>query len=215
MKRLVMLTGLMLMLAPVIAQTNFPVTGIGDERPGIFALTNAMVVPDWQSDPVKTNILIVNGRIEEMGNDIKFPAGTRIIDLEGKMIYPSFIDIYSTYGVEQPESGDRNMMARYMQQAQGGTAPEEKPGVADYWNQGIRESFNVISEFKPDKTKAEEYRKAGFGTVLTFKNDGIARGTSALVTLTDEKANRTVLNEKAAVHYSFARGSSEDSYPTA
>ncbi|MFN2380727.1 MAG: amidohydrolase family protein, partial [Bacteroidales bacterium] len=47
------------------------------------------------------------------------------------------------------------------------------------------------------------------------KNDGIARGTSALVTLTDEKANRTVLNEKAAVHYSFARGSSEDSYPTA
>lgn len=215
MKKLVMLTGLLLMLAPVFAQTNFPVTGIGDERPGIYALTNATVVPDWQSDAVKTDILIVNGRIEEIGKNIKFPAGTRIIDMEGKMIYPSFIDIYSTYGVEQPDPGDRNVLARYMQQMQGGAAQEEKPGVADYWNQGIRESFNVISEFKPDKTKAEAYRKAGFGTVLTYKNDGIARGTSALVTLTDEKANRAVLNEKAAAHYSFSKGSSEDSYPTA
>lgn len=215
MKRIVLLTGFLLLLVPVIAQTNFPLTGIGDERPGIHALINATVVPDWQSEPVKADILIVNGRIEAVGKNIKFPAGTRITDLEGKMIYPSFIDIYTSYGTEKVESGERNMIASFMQQSQRGAPAAEKPRVADYWNQGIKESYNVIGEFKPDKAKAEAYRKAGFGTLLTYKNDGIARGTSALVTLTDEKANKVVIDEHAAVHYSFSRGASEDPYPTA
>lgn len=203
------------MMVPVIAQNNFPVTGIGDERPGIHALINATVVPDWQSEPVKADILIVNGRIEAIGKNIKFPAGTRITDLEGKMIYPSFIDIYTNYGAEQAESGERNIVASFMQQGQRGAPAGDRSRVADYWNQGIKESYNVIAEFKPDNSKAEAYRKAGFGTLLTYKNDGIARGTSALVTLADAKANTVVIVENAAAHYSFSKGSSGDSYPSA
>ena len=54
----------------------------------------------------------------------------------------------------------------------------------------------------------------GFGTVNTFKPDGIARGTSALVSLSDEGENQAVIKSKVAAHYSFDKGSSEQNYPT-
>ncbi|MEZ5012272.1 MAG: hypothetical protein R2744_12155 [Bacteroidales bacterium] len=82
--------------------------------------------------------------------------------------------------------------------------------MADYWNQGIHENYDVLNEFKPDKEMTE--RKAGFGAVVTFKNNGIAKGASALVTLNDDKANR-VVKERTTASYSFNRGISEDAFP--
>ena len=55
----------------------------------------------------------------------------------------------------------------------------------------------------------------GFGAVVTFKADGMARGTSALVTTGDGKANNLILKNKASANYSFTRGRSADIYPMA
>ncbi len=57
-------------------------------------------------------------------------------------------------------------------------------------------------------------RGIGFGVVLTHLQDGIARGTGTLVTLTDEKDNFAMLKDKAAAFYSFEKGSSTQDYPT-
>lgn len=198
-----------------MSQDNQPTEGISDVRPGIFALTGADVIMSYDSEPVKTNILIVKGRIEAVGKNITFPDGTRVINLEGKTIYPSFIDIYTTYGVPQRSRETADPMARYAAQMQrGGASQQEEPRVADYWNQGIHESYDVLSEFKPDDDKADEFRKAGFGAVLTFKDDGIARGTSALVSLADDRANNVVLKDNASANYAFNSGSSADRYPS-
>src|SRR5690606_7259290 len=56
-------------------------------------------------------------------------------------------------------------------------------------------------------------RKLGFGTVLTHQHDGIMRGTSALVTLSNDKANNVLLNDKVACHLSFNKGTSTQDYP--
>lgn len=215
MKKTFLITGLLLLLSPVFAQTNFPVTGISDVRPGIFALTNAMVVTAYDQEPVEADILVVNGRIEAVGKNISFPRGTVRIDLAGKRIYPSFVDIYTSYGVPSARGESADPMAMFMAQSQRSAPVAEKPRVADYWNQGIHESYDVLTEFKPDEAKAGEYRKAGFGAVVTFRNNGIARGTSALVALADDKANNVVLKERTSANYSFTRGISEDAYPTA
>ncbi|MEA1887986.1 MAG: amidohydrolase family protein [Bacteroidota bacterium] len=217
MRRIInVIVGLCLLSGIAVSQDNYPVEGISDERPGKFALIGAKVILSYDSEPVETDILIVKSRIEAIGKNLKFPKGTTVINLEGKTIYPSFIDIYTSYGVPQESRESSSPMAMFTRQTQrGGPAQEEEPRVADYWNQGIHESYNVLSEFKPDDDKAGEYRKAGFGTVLTFKNNGIARGTSALVSLADDKANNVVLKDHASSNYSFNRGASEDMYPTA
>jgi imidazolonepropionase-like amidohydrolase len=57
-------------------------------------------------------------------------------------------------------------------------------------------------------------RNIGFGIVVSHLEDGIARGTGTLVTLSDEKENLDMLKEKAAAFYSLNKGSSTQDYPT-
>jgi len=214
MKRILLITGLIFYFNSIIPQSNIPVVGVSDERPGKYGLRNAMVIASYDSEPVKADILIVNGRFEAVGQGLKFPEGTVEIDLEGKTIYPSFVDIYSNYGLAPPETKAADPMAAYSSRNQRSSS-QVKPRVADYWNQGIHENFDASSEFKPDDKSASALRKAGFGSVVTFRKDGIARGTSALVSLAGDKTNKLVLKTPATTNYSFSRGKSGDSYPTA
>ncbi len=206
---------LVMIFFKAVPQNNFPTVGISDERMEVYGLTNARIVVDYNHVLEDADLLIVKGKIVSIGKDLTFPKGTIVRDLKGKYIYPSFIDIYSSYGVEQEARSQQNPMAAFMSGAQRGGQPAEKPRVADYWNQSIHESYDAVGDFKVSPTEAAKWRNAGFGTVATFNNNGIARGTSALVTLTDKKAQEAVLLDKASSNYSFNRGASEDSYPTA
>ena len=195
---------------------NAPVTGVSDKRPEIYGLTNARLIVDYQTVLENADILISKGRIAEVGQDLTFPKGTVVYDLTGKTIYPSFIDVYAgNYGIKtQGSTQETNPYAAFVRQQGRQSAPQTpEPRIADYWNDGINASYDVATEFIPDPKTAGEYRQAGFGAVVTFKSDGIARGTSALVTTGDYKANNLMLKNKASANYSFSRGRSADPYP--
>ncbi len=201
-------------------QDNAPVTGVSDTRPAVYLLKNARVVVDYLTTLENTDILIREGRIEAVGKDLVFPGGTTVIDLTGKTVYPALVDVYAgNYGIKTAAASsqaDANPYAAIIAQMSGGrsgtTTPE--PRIADYWNDGINASFNVAEEFIPDTRTAGEYRQAGFGAVVTFRADGIARGTSALVSTGDGKANNLILRPKATANYSLSRGRSSDMYPS-
>jgi hypothetical protein len=72
---------------------------------------------------------------------------------------------------------------------------------------------NAATVFTADGTEAASLRNAGFGTVLSHQQDGIARGTGVLVTLADDRDNKVLVKEKASAHYSFDKGSSTQNYP--
>ena len=202
-------------------QDDAPVIGVSDKRIEVYGLRNARVIVDYQTTLENTDILISNGRIEAIGANLTFPKGTVIYDLTGKTVYPSFVDVYaSNYGIKSETSSTGvNPYAAFMNPLPAGrlgareAIPE--PRKADYWNDGIHASYDISSEFIPDEKVADEYRKIGFGAVVTFKADGIARGTSALVSTGDGKANNVILKNKASANYSFSRGHSSDLYPTA
>lgn len=198
---------------------NAPVTGVSDKRIDVYGLKNARIVIDYQTTIESADILISNGRIESVGPGLTFPEGTIVYDLTGKTVYPSFIDIYAgNYGIKVAAASDSNPYAAFMNPAPAGrsgasAAPE--PRTADYWNDGINVSYNVSEEFIPDNRVSEEFRQAGFGAVVTFRADGIARGTSALVLTGTGKANNMIINSRASANYSFTRGRSSDLYPMA
>ncbi|MDP3002407.1 MAG: amidohydrolase family protein [Bacteroidales bacterium] len=201
-------------------QDNAPVVGVSDKRVEVYGLKNARVVVDYQTTLENTDILISNRRIESIGSNLSFPKGTIIYDLTGKTVYPSFIDVYAgNYGIKtQTGAADANPYAAFINPAQtrrSATTSTPEPRIADYWNDGINASYNVIQEFIPDSKVAGEYRQTGFGAVVTFKADGIARGTSALVTTGDGKANNLIIKNKASANYTFTRGRSADPYPMA
>jgi imidazolonepropionase-like amidohydrolase len=193
-----------------------PVVGVSDRRTEVYGLKNAKVVVDYQTTLENTDILISNGRIEAVGKNLVFPKGAIVLDLTGKTVYPSFVDVYAgNYGIKtQASTQDANPYAAFMQTGRGGSqSSTPEPRIADYWNDGINASYDVTSEFIPDTRTAGEYRQAGFGAVVTFKADGIARGTSALVTTGEGKANNVVLKNNASANYSITRGRSSDIYP--
>jgi len=198
---------------------NAPVVGISDKRPGMYGFKNAEVVVDYQTTLNNTDFLVSEGRIVSVGKNLSFPKGTIVIDLTGKTVYPSFIDIYAgNYGIKtQITSSETNPFTALMTTPQTGRQTEAPAGtesrVAGYWNEGIKASYNVSDEFITDSRTAGEYRQAGFGAVVTFKADGLARGTSALVTTGDGKSNSVILKNKATANYSLTRGRSSDIYP--
>ena len=200
-------------------QDNAPVVGVSDKRVEVYGLKNARVVVDYQTTLENTDILISNGRIEAIGTNLTFPKGTIIFNLTGKTVYPSFIDAYAgNFGIKtQTASPDANPYAAlFNAQPSGRTgsqaaAPEAR--IADYWNDGINATYDVSSEFIPDAKTAGEYRQIGFGSVVAFKADGLARGTSALVSTGEGKANNVIIKNKASANFSVTRGRSADVYP--
>ncbi len=188
------------------AQETFPGNDVLDERSNAYAFTNATVIVDPQTTLSGATMVIRDGKIENVGQNISIPAGYITVDCKGKYIYPSFIDIYSNYGlpkVEKPRRGGFNSAEQIQSKTKG----------AFNSNQAIKAEYNASEEFTINKKSAESFRKQGFGSVLTFKADGIARGTSAFVTLGETTDNKVMLDETTAAHYSLNRGTSAQNYP--
>jgi len=187
------------------AQESNPVNGVADKRYGAYAFTNATIVQSPQTTIKGGTLLIREGKIISVGTDIKIPADVTTIDLKGKFIYPSFIDIYSDYGiaVAQRPATSFNAPAQLTSNTKG----------AYGWNQAIRSEVNAANEFNVDESKARSLRDLGFGAAHIHQKDGIARGTGTVVSLANKKENLVMLKEIASANYSFSKGSSTQSYP--
>jgi len=188
------------------AQETFPQNGVFDQRDDHYAFTNATIQVSPDKKIEKGTLLIKKGKIVAVGNTVSIPKDAVVIDLQGKFIFPSFIDIYSDYGMPKAERKGQNWNA----------APQmlsAKPGAFS-WNEALKPEINAIELFNVDEKKAEDLRKAGFGTVLTHQQDGIARGTGSVVFLGTENEHEMVLKGQASAHYSFSKGSSTQDYPS-
>lgn len=188
-------------------QQTFPRNGPYDERAGLYAFTNATIITDKTTRLTNATLLIEKGYIRSIGNNIAIPQGAVVYDLKGKYLYPSFIDLQSSYGVPEDVRSESIAGARGAPQLE-----SNKKGVFG-WNQAIHSERRAAGLFVTDETKAGEYRSTGFGSVLTHTPDGIVRGTGALATLANEPRNTVIVRTDAAAFYSFSKGSSTQNYP--
>lgn len=197
------------------AQETFPVNGVADKREGCYAFTNATIVKDAQNTISNATMVIRDGKIVALGSSgVTIPKDAVIIDCKDKYIYPSFIDIYTDYGIATPTrdgAGGRgaggfnfNAPAQITSNTKG----------AYGWNQAIKPETDASKVFAVDEAKAKALRESGFGTVLTHVKDGIARGTGTVVTLANDNENLVMVKERASAHYSFSKGTSTQSYPS-
>jgi len=186
------------------AQETFNVNGAHHKNHNYYAFTNATIYIDYQTKIENATLLIKDGKIEAAGVKVELPANVVTYNLKGKYIYPSFVDLYSDYGMPAiKKDKNRNYGPQF----------ENKNKQAVNWNQAIKPEVDAGKLFTVNDKKAEELRKLGFGTVLTHQHDGIMRGTSALVTLKNDKANMVMLQDNVASHLSFNKGTSTQDYP--
>ena len=183
--------------------SSFPKNGVDEPKSGMYVFMNATIYLDYKTRLEHANLLIKDGKVLNCGGVFEIPAGTIKIDATGQFIYPSFIDLYSSYG-EQPISKKNTGSDEYISNKKG----------AFGWNDAIKPEIQGIENFAVDVKKADEYLKIGFGVVLTHVQDGIARGTGTLVNLNNKRENEVILKDMASNQFSFKKGSSELSYPS-
>ena len=184
------------------AQQTFPVNGPHDDKPAYYALTNATVFVDAQTKLVNATLIIKDGKVENVGVEIAVPNEAKIIDVKGRFIYPSFIDLYSNYGINW-----KNDL-----QARGQQFISNKKGAYN-WNEAMRAELNAADYFNYDEKKSKNYLEAGFGATLSSVHDGICRGSAALVLVGNGRENELLLNTRAAASMSFNKGTSSQDYP--
>lgn len=181
------------------AQTTFPTNGAPNPVHTIYAFTNCTLHVDADAIINNATLIIQDGKIIRLGEKMEASKDAVTIDLKGKHIYPAFIDLYSDYGmadVKRTEVGN-----------------EPKRGAYGS-NQAIRSDVDAYKLFLNNQSKADALRKQGFGAALVFNNDGIVKGSGALVCIANTKENECIIKDKAAGFYSFNKGSSPQAYPS-
>ncbi len=209
MRRLKLLFSGLLFASLLQAQETFQVNGVGDKRDGCYAFTNATIVKDAQTTLTNATLVIRDGKIVAVGTGVNIPKDAVVVDCKDKYIYPSFIDIYSDYGMPQAQRQQGGGGFNFNQPAQLTTNQKGAYG----WNQALKSDVQAYKIFSADESRAKPLRDMGFGTVLTHQKDGILRGTGTVVTLANEPDNFLVVKEKAASLLSFNKGTSTQSYP--
>ncbi len=185
---------------------TFPTNGAPNSNHNYYVFTNCTLHVDADVTINNANLVIKDGQVVEAAEKVTFPIGSVVYDLKGKHIYPSFIEMYSDYGMPEVKPATINFGRPQM---------ESNIKGAYGWNQAVKADVEAQKIFINNEAKADELRKLGFGTVLTSPKDGIVRGSGAVVLLNSQKReNENILKDKAAGFYSFSKGTSTQDYPS-
>ncbi|MDR9487949.1 amidohydrolase family protein [Salibacter sp.] len=184
-----------------ISQSTRPELPVSNPKAGIYALQNATVyTPSGYVQ--NATLLIEKSKIISVGAGINVPENAIKINCEGLYIYPSFVELNSSFGLPKPEK-KKVKRPQYNRTEKG----------AFGWNEAIKTTQKAVEDFKTDKDHAEKLQKLGIGSVLTHYHDGIARGTGAAVAVLTENENKAVFSPQPSAHFSFQKGTSSQEYP--
>jgi imidazolonepropionase-like amidohydrolase len=188
----------------LFAQDYFPSnSGVIANNSNYTAFTNATIHVSPTEVIENGTLLIKEGKVVSVGTSVNIPKNTTTVDLSGKTIYPSFIDMYTTFGVKKPKRGGN-----------GPNYGASRSGF--YWNDHIMPEQDVMTTFKYDAKSASEMHKLGFGVVNTHMPNGIVRGTGALIALNNNADNSMrVVDGETTQHVSFSKSiTSNQRYPS-
>ncbi len=191
---------LALTVAGAFSQTA-PPNGLRQNTPKVHAFTNARIVVAPGKVIAKGTVVIRDGFIEAVGENVKPPGDARVWDVSGYTLYAGLIELSSDIGiprtpsVQQPTSFEEAI-------AQRPTTVEAPKGPA-HWNSRVHPEFDAGAEFKPDTGASQKLRSQGFALALVTPQRGIFRGSSALVNLGDGAASDIVLKSNVTQNASF------------
>ncbi|QDU88061.1 imidazolonepropionase [Pirellulimonas nuda] len=169
-----------------------PADGLREATPSHYALTGARIVAAPGRVIESGTIVVRDGRIEQVGADVVAPAGARIVDLAGRVVYAGFIDAFGEAKAEADPPG---------------------PG---YWHEKISPQRSAAAGYTPDAALNKTLRSQGFAARLVAPDSGVIKGQSALVLLGDGDSREAILNASAAQHLRLTVGFSGGNrrYPT-
>ncbi len=129
---------------------------------GAFVLTNATIETITQGT-VKSTLVIQDGKITAIGQNVPTPAGAKTIDCTGLFIYPGMIDGGSTLGLS--EVGSVSLTQDFNEIGE------------------LTPQMQALTAVNPNATAIPVTRVDGVTTTLATPRGGLFPGTAALINL--------------------------------
>ncbi len=182
--------------------------------PPPLVIRNARVVTVSGPSLKRGAVLVRNGLIAAVGENIDIPKDAWVIEGEGLTVYPGLIDALSNWGIPDATTG-RTASATPRVAAQitppdpnappPAQGPEDRPS-----NTSWQRAADLV---RPTDRKLEVARSAGFTAAVTFPVTGIFAGEGAVVNLAGERATEMVVTTPVGQYLSFATGGMTGGFP--
>ena len=184
--RLAVLSLSLLFAAPAVAQQiGNPTAQVGVSLPrGVYAIRNARVVT--VSGPTIENgtVVIRDGKIEAVGQNVTLPAGAQVIDAQGLWVYPGMFDAGTSLGLVEVGQG--------------------APGTVDTTEVGeLIPHVKAISAINPHSAHIGVTRVDGVTNALSLPLGGLISGQGAVINLvgTTQAEMAVVSNAALVINY--------------
>ena len=169
------------LLLPLSAQQEArPVEGLRQNDPSFHALIGGKVVS--AKGESGATVIIREGRIEAIGENLEPPAGARVWDVSGRRIYPGFIEPW--WEVTQ----------------------ESDQQKGSHWHKGVQPERMVAAGSLPSGDLLKKRRSLGFCVAHMVADGGIFRGQGTVALLREGKRGEQVIVPSTGQVIDFANG---------
>ena len=184
------------------------------EAPPVLAIRNAKIVTVSGPTIAKGTVVVRNGLIEAVGENVAVPPDATVVDGEGMTVYPGLIDALSTVGIPgaapaaaaaggRAGRGATTATPAATPAAAAATArsmgPEDRPQTTSW--------VVATDEIQPGDRRIETVRGAGFTTAVTYPTRGIFAGQGSVIDLiASEKVGPMVVESPVGQYIAIGRG---------
>lgn len=157
----------LLVASPALAQ------GISAETPlrpvtNAVAITNARVVVAPGRILDRATVVVRDGRIESVGEDVAVPFDADVVEGDSLTVYAGFVDAFGYAGVPEPDDPERYEGDR-------GNPPRELAGIVP--DRDVRQLFDASD------ARIKQLREVGFTAAHIAPREGLLSGQGAVVLL--------------------------------
>ncbi len=166
--------------------------------PSAIAIRNARVVTGKGAVIARGTVVVRNGLIESVGENVSPAPDVWVMDGDGLTVYPGLIDALSSWGIPPAApaagSGPRATTTVPAQQAAAVPArgPEDRPSNTSW--------VRAADLIQVSDRRIEAARNAGFTTAITFPASGIFSGQGAVIDLAGERPGDMVVSSPAGMY---------------
>jgi imidazolonepropionase-like amidohydrolase len=169
--------------------------------PAAYAIVGAKVIAEPGKVYEPGTIVVRRGVIEAVGpaKEVTVPYDAETIEGKGLVVYPGFIDVYSTVGQRAGVDRSATGVGRPVNLAEGplATTPPDN-------RRGLTPEFAVAGVLELTDALAEPRRRQGFTDLVSAPGGAIATGQSALVSLSGLPRRESIIAAPVALHINLA-----------
>lgn len=153
------------------------------ENADVIAIKGAKIISIVGEDIEEGTILIKDGKIEDVGENVAVPPGAKTIDAKGLNAYPGMIDSFSYLGLQEIGS---------------------VRATVDYRETGrFNPQVKAVEALWPDSMHIPIARSNGITAAVVVSTGGIISGQSGMIRLAGWTPEEMVIKSSVAMHIQF------------